>query len=134
MIHKYRAWDKRCNEMVTTGHFLEFDGSVWYNDFTEDGHDRLYDQGDNLIVMAFTGLTDSKGADIYEGDILEFDRDEWYSTAINTGFTGLPENGPRESITIENLIRGDYFGGLSDFAEHKTVIGNIYEHSHLIGE
>ena len=79
-----------------------------------------YISRDRQIVMQFTGLIDSKGNEIYEGDILDFDESEW-------GGKFDPE-----VIEFDKII-GDweYCGSLGDVREWRTVIGNKYENPEL---
>lgn len=67
-------------------------------------------------VGQYLNLTDSKGNEIYHGDLLDFNEQEW-------GGKFEPE-----PIYMEDII-GDWrlAGSLSDLKEWRTVVGNIYE-------
>jgi len=77
---------------------------------------------DDYILMQCTGLGDSEGTLIWEGDIVE----------STEGF----RKGDRAIVTWHKVqFRNDPIGKISArFApmKHVKVIGNIYEHSHLI--
>jgi hypothetical protein len=93
----------------------------------------LYDEnpGDCLVwknqgqeidsIMQFTGLLDSKGKEIWEGDILEFDEYEW----------GGPTN--RAEVKWDN---GEFvaIGLRSDWGDCCEVIGDIYTTPELLKE
>ena len=89
---------------------------------------------DNCKVLAKirpTGLPDCKGKEIYEGDIVKFDKYEWYRSPINTKemIDKLPDY--YETITF------DYQGvhpNKYDLENWCEVVGNIYETPELIGK
>jgi hypothetical protein len=74
-----------------------------------------------VSISQFTGQKDCTGKEIWEGDIIEFDRREW---------------GGDDNIFVvewDSHNAGWSFGGgsIGDM-EFRTVIGNIYEHPKLL--
>ena len=73
-------------------------------------------------IMQYTGLTDKNGTEIYEGDILTgfVFKERWTGSVeyLAPYFAVLGEN---SHIILEDL-------------EECRVIGNIYEHPHLLKE
>jgi uncharacterized phage protein (TIGR01671 family) len=123
----FRAWDKIKNEMYykvlvgntdgndenyTCNSILKKDTGEWMN-------------ADHFCIdlMQFTGKKDCNGKDVYEGDIVEFDRQEW---------------GGDDNIHIVSWNERDaewsFGGGSASDMEWRTVIGNIYENPELISE
>lgn len=132
---KFRAWNSKSKYMVSPeyGNWISFDGVLY------EEADRKYntphteiEKSKDLILMQFTGLKDKNGKDIYEGDILKF---------------GYPVNGADGEEDFLDLIvvidfHGAAFwftgGGYTDCNWHfynavnREIIGNIYEHPHLL--
>lgn len=91
-----------------------------------------------LVLMQYTGLKDKNGREIYEGDVLEFERED-------EGFFGKHD----EPVLIRHEVRWDthYGAGWNFGVSHKDgdrrwsypeppedaeVIGNIYENPELV--
>ncbi len=94
-------------------------------------------------LMQYTGLKDSKGVEIYEGDILEFtDKWEWYRTEYGPRFafvTGEEREAIQKEYDAEPMERRvveipkDYEWLLSDeIQSYWEVVGNRFQHPDLL--
>ena len=85
---------------------------------------------ESLNVMQYTGLLDKQGVEIYEGDIVkamqeyELGEDKWYGIGEVEFYNG--------SFIFRYKIDDSW--GLLTGLDEIEVIGNIYEHSYLLGE
>lgn len=127
---KFRAWDKDIKKMYPVD-TLDSEGKTT---FTHHALPEDTLKGNNcrhLInyeLMQFTGLLDSKGKEIWEGNIVRWETsygDIWEVHYHNGGWVlaDLPDNSE-----IEPRIRFDLYG------INCEVIGNIYENSELLKE
>ena len=124
---KFRAWDTLAKKFTYPdkgyqGHYVLTLNGEFFNLQNGSG-------GDEYIVQQFTGLKDSKGIDVYEGDIVEFlhkgktifSKISYYS---NVGMFAVVIE-PNQEIDIETrkcLAEVCFF----------EVIGNIFENSELL--
>lgn len=104
---KFRAWDG--NQMI-------------YDADNQQGREMGYVLSRyESNVMQFTGKQDKEGTDIYEGDIIEFDRSEW---------------GGDDNIHVvswdEVNAAWDWGGGVTSDMGFRKVIGNIYSNPESI--
>lgn len=109
---KFRAWDKFNENMTYSNDLCDF-----FADFQ-----KLKDGGNNPILMQFTGIKDREGNDIYEGDLLEFDKVEWGGGGNIFPVTYNEKDG-------EWCTGG---GSNSECSAWKKIIGNIHETPKLL--
>lgn len=134
--------------------YSDFNG---YGFYTKENPDHIAEQtetifmyhahtGDNdFVLMQYTGLKDKNGVEIYEGDIVRCIHWFFDGNEVEEEFTasvGFKDG----SYTLENInsrFYSDYtgeengagvcwIGSINYTEEDYEVIGNIYEHSHLL--
>ncbi len=116
---KFRAWDSEQNKMIFT-----FDGEYKIMVNSEDGTvfcGGHLPNGDwnEPPLMQFIGLTDKKGNEIFEGDIVKTNTDK----AMVIGWSDR-----HASFTIERegWAFRHYFGEAME-ANECEIVGNVYE-------
>jgi uncharacterized phage protein (TIGR01671 family) len=131
---KFRAWDKKSLKMRT----------VVGLDFTVAGNSSAngikfvrcltgtYRAGSSVEVMQYTGLKDKNGQEIYEGDIVNWDAQEYQPAGqvvvaypggfILSDFDGLDDERTGGSMWVNR----------KSIEQDHTVIGNIYENPGLL--
>lgn len=83
-----------------------------------DYSDRYLHQND-YPVQQFTGLKDSKGVDVYEGDLIEYNSD-----LLQVKF----ENSPTGSSFVLVPVDSEDLGySLTTYSSDYRVVGNIFE-------
>ena len=130
---KFRAWDKEDNKMVYSDEVFpksrykfEFD---CFSDYKfklmkmVDRYNVVDDKGNETYqevflpidadIMQYTGMKDSNGKDIYEGDIVEYFKDELSQIKLQRG-----------GFVVESETRFDTF---FEIAGGIKVVGNIHE-------
>ena len=119
---KFRAWDLQRKRLVTNP-------SIDYSE--EVGFTNMYDEQDRQVedwkLMQFTGLKDKNGKEIYEGDIMSWNEKELMKSGKEK-ITGIiiywTDGFTIETETVNYSLHGRY--------NSIEVIGNIYEHKHLL--
>ena len=125
---KFRVFDKDYRKMHIVGKdghdsLTCWDGKIqYYNLQNGEGSG----EHGSYILMQYTGLTDKNGKGIYEGDIIEI---------TDHPFTEMDYDGKYEvhydKDTMELCCGNLLLFRMRHYAE---VVGNIYEHPHLLEE
>jgi len=120
---KFRAWDKVARRMYND--FLQFVEDAIYRHQGNPWHDTRF------IPMQFTGLKDSSGNDIYEGDVMEFGPSK---TSVAGPYSPLAEEGTIIPVVYKEgkfqLEESDLYDCLR--WHEMEIIGNIYENPELL--
>lgn len=127
---KFRVWDKGMKRMHVLGtnthdsmNFLD-DQAYYYN--LQNGCGSLPDGLGTYDLMQYTGLKDSKGKEIYEGDIVKARWGNNMSYNLEVKF----EDG---GYYVQNGTFSEWLGQYFEIEESIVeVIGNIYEDKYLL--
>lgn len=120
---KFRAWNG--NEIFNVD-VMAISPCTWdCPDYGKRGVSLAYQP--NIQVMQYTGLKDKNGVEIYEADILEFE-DEDFKWIVKYNFGSCIAVGGEHNQSEELIEFYDWSKGRLDV----VVVGNIYEHPHLL--
>ena len=114
---KFRAWNGK--EMF----FFNLFGISACGAVVEGGHDIT---GKNIIIMQFSGLKDKNSKEIYEGDIIKFNKFRFDISFVGGAFI-MATFSMEASTSLFSMLKGD-----SDFEKQIEVVGNIYENIELL--
>lgn len=134
---RFRVWDKEVQEFAHWPVYFNLTNSevvteLWYG-YEIQVEEPLQDS--NYIVQQSTGLFDKNGKEIFEGDII----DKGYSNIDIVDRIGYVKFGTGDDS--DGYLNQEWLGwttnnddSLLDVHEHCTVLGNKFEHPHLLGE
>ena len=133
---KVRVWSKPLERFLTKDEwFLDFDGDLYFIEHDEDSnqwHVRVHEE--SYVVQQYTGLKDSKGKEIYEGDVVKIIYDKAIGEVyfdFNLGAFRLKDKSSKSyPITTYRFDEANKPIGLVNVADE--VIGNIFENSELL--
>ena len=110
---KFRAWDKEAKIMRGVSGYRMNEDIQKRVYILQAGNQDIEIPFDELELMQFTGLKDKNGKEIYEGDIVKWDK-----------VSG--------EVKMRNASWIFEDGWLLDIPEGVEVIGNIYENKELL--
>jgi len=127
---KFRAWDKVNNRMTNNIDLVGGNPCSMIRVLPNNWQASFYNDQCSFEVMQFTGLKDSKGIDVYEGDILQ---EKWtfegkdYARNIEIKYEEMSNCG---CCTEDSGIGFNFqrFGNKGPI----EVIGNIFENPELL--
>lgn len=150
---KFRAWDKEQNKMfrVDKARWILFGSPEELQGISVVDGQNYYHSGRGHELMQYTGLKDKNGVEIYQGDLVRVTADvEGYGatsyggmvevTTEMCGYSLKPVSPTLEEIDTHTLYHdsGELMVWDSssfwhvDEPTNLEVIGNIYEHGHLL--
>lgn len=140
MIPKFRFWDKQELNFVAylNNIVLKYDGTIEGIEYEMTGEGNVYNDISYFEVMQSTGLKDKNSVEIFEGDIVKVQaedpepkiRADRYETGVMIYVYGSFDI-VTKSKRVSGLIPESY---LTDIQLTFEVIGNKYQHPHLLEE
>lgn len=126
---KFRAWDKENREMLEV-HGISFDvQGIWTKELIDDESDGNFIFLSDVELLQSTGLKDKNGVEIFEGDIIscEIESIEKFIICEQCGCFGIRDK-------IDGFISLNSINETLSIHKEFEVIGNIFEHPHILEE
>ena len=118
---KFKVWNKKSNEWC---------GTIGLNETIS--HNELEYDTDDLVFVQYTGLTDSKDKEICEGDILIHKTSSIFATGVIGQVLYEADHGGYIFQYKRNGPNQNYINLNCDVAFESVIVGNIFEHKHLL--
>jgi len=130
MCVEFKPWEDDKTEFVAEHIWLENEGESHTID-----NPPIYSSDDMVEIMQFTGLHDKHGKEIYEGDITTNELYKIEGLAFMVYYDNEKGMFKQRPFIFEN--NGKKLGNKDltlqmDSVTNKEIIGNIYEHNHLL--
>ena len=131
---RFRAWDKKRKAWLPGGYGFNLLGESLNIGGLFGG--LPLERWNDMEIMQFTGMTDQGGQDIYEGDIIQYQR--------TVSIIGLDSNLPGQQDLGERIEPESFLGvvewrtptfwcdGMLSIHANIEIIGNLHEHPHLL--
>lgn len=134
MIPKFRAWDKEDESWIDIKSLGMMEGEITIlEEWDDDLPYFIEDLGKTWELMQSTRLTDKNGKEIFEGDIVRTEHDNFSMDEVPpeykpyVGFIKYVKTG------YSIITKDTYHPCLSNIRiTNIEVLGNIHEHSHLL--
>ena len=122
---KFRAWNGK--EMIEPHLVVVYLGAGYVEKPSFDLNRINLEDGEEVELMQFTGLTDKNGKDIYEGDLLQNDSGRigkvvWHKYTASWDTNVVYSSGRDNFIGFKPV----------EWGSRITVIGNIHQHPELM--
>ena len=128
-VFKFRAWDPEEQLMFlfgpyVTGSTVSLEAFVDLNNISER----------EVVLMLWTGFTDSEGRDIYEGDVIRCNGITWEVRWMKDrgNWQAYDITGSYASIWLSEMMSWGTHAKKNDSTWRQTILGNIYENPELI--
>ena len=121
MKQKFRAWDSAKKEMFKDTFAITESGQVVVVEQEDVMSPPDYVFVNHLVIMQSTGLFDKNNKEIFEGDVVSIDTDEFDLLFVKY------EAGIYWLMDGEECVEH-----LSDYYKYVSIVGNIYENPQLL--
>ena len=122
MIPKFRAWHNELGRMMSISDMwfnVDSLGEIGLNDTIMN--DYITVSPDEIKLMQSTGLKDKNGKEIFDGDVVSIDTDEFDLLFVKY------ESGIYWLMDDEECVEH-----LSDYYKYVSIVGNIYENPEFL--